>query len=192
QKMRAAVEKMRAAGLPDVAVATFERQLRQVASGASGVLPTAELEPVADVPDASTLPDAVDPAALDQAVVIKLNGGLGTSMGLEKAKSLIEAKDGHSFLDLVVRQALGLRRRHGVRLPLVLMNSFATSADTLAALERYPDLPADVPLEFLQNREPKVRPDDLSPVEWPADSRLEWCPPGHGDLYTALLASGML
>jgi UTP--glucose-1-phosphate uridylyltransferase len=30
------------------------------------------------------------------------------------------------------------------------------------------------------------------PVEWPDDRSLEWCPPGHGDLYTALLSSGML
>ena len=50
----------------------------------------------------------------------------------------------------------------------------------------------DVPLDFLQNKEPKVRADDLMPVEWPADPALEWCPPGHGDLYTALLTSGML
>jgi UTP--glucose-1-phosphate uridylyltransferase len=30
------------------------------------------------------------------------------------------------------------------------------------------------------------------PVEWPRDPSLEWCPPGHGDIYLALLTSGML
>jgi UTP--glucose-1-phosphate uridylyltransferase len=30
------------------------------------------------------------------------------------------------------------------------------------------------------------------PVSWPADPALEWAPPGHGDLYTALQTSGML
>jgi UDP-N-acetylglucosamine pyrophosphorylase len=29
-------------------------------------------------------------------------------------------------------------------------------------------------------------------VSWPADPDLEWCPPGHGDLYPALVGSGWL
>ena len=73
------------------------------------------------------------------------------------------------------------------------MDSFRTSDDTLKALEAYPDLPVDgLPVDFLQNREPKLLADDLTPVDWPADPSLEWCPPGHGDLYTALEASGTL
>jgi UTP--glucose-1-phosphate uridylyltransferase len=72
------------------------------------------------------------------------------------------------------------------------MNSYRTRDDTLAHLDRYPDLPADVPLDFLQHREPRIRADDLMPVDWPADRALEWCPPGHGDLYPALRSSGML
>jgi UTP--glucose-1-phosphate uridylyltransferase len=44
----------------------------------------------------------------------------------------------------------------------------------------------------MQNQEPKLRADDLTPIDWPADPSLEWCPPGHGDLYTALTTSGML
>jgi UTP--glucose-1-phosphate uridylyltransferase len=73
------------------------------------------------------------------------------------------------------------------------MNSFRTRDDTLQALAAYPDLSVgDLPLDFVQNREPKLRADDLTPVEWPTDPGLEWCPPGHGDLYTALSASGLL
>jgi UTP--glucose-1-phosphate uridylyltransferase len=113
-------------------------------------------------------------------------------MGMTRAKSLIEAREGLTFLDVIVRQTLALRARHGIRLPLVLMNSYRTRADTLAALERYPDLAVDVPLDFLQHREPRIRADDLAPVEWPADPELEWCPPGHGDLYPALRSSGTL
>jgi UTP--glucose-1-phosphate uridylyltransferase len=183
---------MRAAGLPEAAVTTFARQLRRVADGATGLLPDVELEPVADVADAGALPDTVDADALDRAVVLKLNGGLGTSMGMSGPKSLVPAKDGRSFLDIIVAQVLALRARHGARLPLVLMDSFATSAATRAALARHPDVAVDVPVEFLQHRQPKLRADDLGPVAWPADPALEWCPPGHGDLYTALLASGML
>jgi UTP--glucose-1-phosphate uridylyltransferase len=125
-------------------------------------------------------------------VVIKLNGGLGTSMGMTGPKSLIEAKDGFSFLDLIARQVLEERRRHDVRLPLVLMNSFRTRDESLAALERYSELRVDVPLDFVQGKVPKLRADDLRPVGWPDDPSLEWAPPGHGDLYTSLVSSGML
>ena len=72
------------------------------------------------------------------------------------------------------------------------MNSFYTREDTLAALEAHPELDSDVPADFVQNKEPKIRVDDLTPVEWPDDPALEWCPPGHGDIYTALLTSGTL
>ena len=129
---------------------------------------------------------------LDRAVVLKLNGGLGTSMGMTKAKSLLEVRDGQSFLDIIVRQVLDLRERTGARLPLVLMNSFATRDDSLAALDRHPEIASDVPADFLQNKVPKLTADGLEPVEWSADPGLEWAPPGHGDLYTALVTSGML
>jgi UDP-N-acetylglucosamine pyrophosphorylase len=32
----------------------------------------------------------------------------------------------------------------------------------------------------------------LRPVSWPNKQQLEWCPPGHGDFYPSLLASGRL
>jgi UTP--glucose-1-phosphate uridylyltransferase len=95
-------------------------------------------------------------------------------------------------LDAIAHQVLELRRRSGARLPLLLMNSFATRDASLQALERHGDLAADLPPDFVQNKEPKIRADDLMPVEWPPDPGLEWCPPGHGDVYTALQASGML
>jgi UTP--glucose-1-phosphate uridylyltransferase len=188
----AAVDKMRAEGLPEIAAETFARYEQRLRDGEQGILREDELEPLVDPPDATELPES-DGAALDAAVVLKLNGGLGTSMGMTKAKSLIEVKDGHTFLDVIVRQVLHLRERHGARIPLLLMNSFATRDDTLAALERYPELPVDdLPLDFVQGKVPKLREDDLEPVEWPADPGLEWAPPGHGDVYTSLYTSGML
>ena len=188
--LQASVEKMRGEGLPDAAIATFEHYYRQLAEGETGMIPESEIEPVEDVQQLDDLSD--EDAPLDEAVVLKLNGGLGTSMGMTRAKSLIEAKDGQSFLDLISRQVLELRRRTGARLPLVLMNSFYTREDSLALLERYDDLAADVPFDFVQHKEPKVLVEDLMPAEWPDDPSLEWCPPGHGDVYTALLTSGML
>jgi UTP--glucose-1-phosphate uridylyltransferase len=183
---------MRAEGLGDAAVESFARQYERLRAGETGTLAESEIEPVADLPDADDLHETADAELLDQAVVIKLNGGLGTSMGMTKAKSLLEVKDGRSFLDLIAEQILDLRERSGARLPLILMNSFATRDDSLAALERYDDLSAGLPADFVQNKVPKIREDDLAPAEWPGDPALEWAPPGHGDLYTALVTSGML
>jgi UTP--glucose-1-phosphate uridylyltransferase len=72
------------------------------------------------------------------------------------------------------------------------MNSFSTQEDTLQALSPYPELASRVPPSFLQHKFPKVFQDGLSPAVWPADPDLEWNPPGHGDIYTALVTSGML
>jgi UTP--glucose-1-phosphate uridylyltransferase len=186
--LQASVEKMRREGLPDAAIETFRHYYEQLAEGETGMIPESEIEPVEDIQQLDDLSD--EDAPLDAAVVLKLNGGLGTSMGMTRAKSLIEAKDGLSFLDLIARQVLELRRRTGARLPLVLMNSFYTHDEALAALDD--EVASDVPADFVQHKEPKILVEDLMPAEWPDDPSLEWCPPGHGDLYTALLTSGML
>lgn len=189
------VAKMRAAGVPDEAVEVFAHYYRQLEEGVTGLIGEDAIAPVVDLP---TLAAAdVDPAearaALARTVVIKLNGGLGTSMGLDRAKTLLPVRDGSTFLDVLVAQVRHARTTFGVRLPLVLMHSFRTRQDCLERLGRYLDLPvAGVPLDFLQNQEPKLLAEDLTPVSWPADPTLEWCPPGHGDLYTAITSSGVL
>jgi len=192
--LREAEEKMLAAGEPEAAVAGFRRRYARLAAGDEGLIRDADLEPVARLPALDEL--EVDPRvaarAMDAVVVVKVNGGLGTSMGLQRAKSLLEVKDGRSFLDVTAAQVLALRDRHGVRLPLVLMDSFHTREDSLAALAAYPAVAGDVPPDFLQSREPKLTRDDLRPVRWPPDPGLEWCPPGHGDVYSSLGSSGML
>jgi UTP--glucose-1-phosphate uridylyltransferase len=192
--LNACLEKMRREGIADIAIETFRHYYEQLEAGETGLMPEDELEPVGELPNAEELPDAGADAAelLDQTVVIKLNGGLGTSMGMTGPKSLLEVKDGLTFLDIVARQVLGLRERSGARLPLVLMHSFATREPSLAALAEYGELEADVPLDFVQSKEPKIAVADHGPVEWPPDPSLEWCPPGHGDLYTAVQTSGVL
>ena len=189
-----AMAKMRDAGVDDVAVQTFAHYYRQLEHGETGMIPEETIEPV-DIPSISdaVVTDEEAHAAISTTAVIKLNGGLGTSMGMDRAKSLLCVRKGLSFLDVIARQILHMREKYDVRLPLLLMNSFRTSEDSLAALERYQDLPVEgLPLEFLQNREPRLLVDDLTPVEWPKDPELEWCPPGHGDIYTALLDTGLL
>jgi UTP--glucose-1-phosphate uridylyltransferase len=192
--LRASEEKMRREGLPQVAIDTFAHYYRQLEAGETGLLPESGIEAVEALPSADELPHDEEAIrdAVSRAVVIKLNGGLGTSMGMTRAKSLLPVKDGLSFLDIIVRQTLELRRRWDARLPLVLMDSFYTQEESLQALARHPDIGSDVPADFVQNKEPKIGVDELMPAEWPADAELEWCPPGHGDLYTALVTSGML
>jgi UTP--glucose-1-phosphate uridylyltransferase len=189
--LQASVSKMRSEGVADAAIETFRNLYTRWRDGETGMLPEAEIEPLGEVPSLEELDDTTT-QALDQIVVLKLNGGLGTSMGMTKAKSLLEVKDGLTFLDIIARQVLDARERFGVRLPLVLMNSFATRDDSLAALERWPELASDIPADFLQSKEPKIRVDDGQPVEWPANPSLEWAPPGHGDVYPSLVGSGML
>ena len=192
----AVLAKAEAGGVHGADLDALRRRLQQLGERQAGCLPGAVLEPLADLPRLEELPEPSPGqarAALSRLVVVKLNGGLGTGMGLSGAKSLLEVKPGTSFLDVLAKQVLALRGRHGVRLPLVLMNSATTRGPSLDVLRRYDGLGVPgLPLDFLQGREPKLRADDLQPVRWPLDPELEYCPPGHGDIYTALAASGTL
>ncbi len=189
--LEAAEAKMREAGQPEEAIRAFASAYRRLESGESAMLPSAELEPAGDVDTLERLPEA-DADALDRVAVVKLNGGLATTMGLRTPKSLVEARDGRSFLDIIIGNTLALRQRYGVRLPLVLMNSQATQRDTMPALESRPDLDTGLPTHFLQSMEPKIDAESHEPESWPADPALEWAPPGHGDVYGSLRSSGTL
>jgi UTP--glucose-1-phosphate uridylyltransferase len=192
--LKRAREKMAGAGVDEVAIDTFSHYYRLLEHGETGMVPESTIEPL-DMPSLADVEvdDEAAAAAIARTVVIKLNGGLGTSMGMDRAKSLLCVRKGLSFLDIIARQVLHLRQQYDVALPLIFMNSFRTSEDSMAALARYDDLAVEgLPLEFLQNKEPKLLAKDLSPVSWPTDPDLEWCPPGHGDLYTALRGTGLL
>ena len=183
---------MRAEGLPEIAIDTFAHYEELLRAGDEGTLSESELEPLDELRSADELPEA-DESDLERAVVLKLNGGLGTSMGMTRAKSLLEVKDGHTFLDVIARQVLHLRDRYDARIPLLLMDSFATRDDTLEALERHAELKLDgLPLDFMQGKVPKLLADGFEPVSWEEDPKLEWAPPGHGDVFTSLASSGML
>ncbi len=190
-------EKMKAVGLSSAAVDAFRHSVNVLESQQSMLIPEGDIAPAEGVADWDSLvaatPEA-DAALLAQSVLVKLNGGLGTGMGLQKAKSLLEIKPGEPFLDLIVRQVKSLRARAGYPVNLLLMNSFSTSADTLDYLSRYAaDGFADADkVEMIQNRVPKLCCDTLEPVSFPSNPELEWCPPGHGDIYAALVGSGWL
>lgn len=189
--------KMADEGIPPLVIDLFRRYYENLVRGESGLLSRRDIASVeeADIADVKTLEGFTKQGAhaIKEAVVIKLNGGLGTSMGLSRAKSLIEVKDGLRFLDIIARQIMIYRDTSGVKLPLVLMNSFKTDEDSRQYLARYPALVSDdIPLSFLQHKFPKVLSENLSPGHWPRDPDYEWNPPGHGDIYFALITSGML
>ncbi len=187
-------QKMQHAGLNDLLIRNFEYYYSQLVAGATGYIPSIQARPPAEVADKSDLVgfsgDGRD--ALNRLVVIKLNGGLGTSMGLNGPKSLLMVKDGLRFLDIIVRHVLYLRQQTGARLPLMFMNSYSTQDATHQALMAYPELAHDLPLDFLQNKIPKIWQDTFAPVEWHEDPAKEWCPPGHGDIYLTLYTSHLL
>ncbi|HMO10324.1 MAG TPA: UTP--glucose-1-phosphate uridylyltransferase, partial [Actinotalea sp.] len=132
-------ELMRAAGVHPRAVEVFSHHYRELERGEQGFLAEQDLEPVDRLPRAVDLEVDQDAEAdaLRRTAVVKLNGGLGTSMGMDRAKSLVEVRPGSSFLDLIADQVLALRERYGVALPLLLMNSFRTRDDSVAALARH-------------------------------------------------------
>ena len=178
----AARAKMAAAAQADAAIRPFLSALRRVHEGAATLMPSSELEPASGVPELDELracPDGAD--VLGRLAIIKLNGGLATSMGLRQPKSLIEAREGRTFLDIIVAQTLAFRLRHGVGLPLLLMHSDATRTASLEALEAYPDLPVTgIALDFVQSMVPKLDAATLAPVSWPASPASSGAPPGTG------------
>lgn len=193
--LEACLERMRAAEMPAVLVRQFARQHAAWRRGVTGRVPLDEVEAAGEgaLVEHAALP-APDPAhraaLLRRLVVIKLNGGLGTTMHLDAAKSLVPVRDGQSFLDLIVEQVGALRASGAGKVPLLLMNSFRTRGDSLDALGDFQN-PDGLPLDFLQHQVPRVHARTGRPFGEPGDAA-SWTPPGHGDVYLALHTSGVL
>lgn len=147
---------------------------------------------------------------MNKLAVLKVNGGLGTSMGMfiissisldspdrdsigmTGAKSALEVKDDMTFLDLTVRQIEHLNTANRVDVPLILMTSFNTHDDTLRIIKKYANQQLRI-TTFNQSRYPRILKESLLPCPKRADDdKKNWYPPGHGDLYNALLHSGVL
>jgi UTP--glucose-1-phosphate uridylyltransferase len=182
------IAKMERENLPPVVIDNFIYYYNKVISGETGIIYDKDIECVRtnEIDALNDLSEYYEAGkkVLNNFIRIVLNGGLGTSMGLTKAKSLIEVRNGKTFLDIIVRQA----EKRNVK--LAFMNSFTTHKDTVSALEKM-NL-SDFPLLFLQHKFPKILREGLAPAIWPENEELEWNPPGHGDIFTALYTSGIL
>jgi len=147
------------------------------------------------VPRYDTLPRQEDKAKLKEMlsklVVLKLNGGLGTSMGCTGPKSLISVRNELTFLDLNVQQIEHLNNEYDVDVPLVLMNSFNTDEDTEKSIRKFKNI---VKIHtFLQSEYPRINRESLLPIAKSASGDHEaWYPPGHGDVYESFYNSGLL
>ncbi|XP_063233778.1 UTP--glucose-1-phosphate uridylyltransferase isoform X2 [Bacillus rossius redtenbacheri] len=131
---------------------------------------------------------------LGKLVVVKLNGGLGTSMGCHGPKSVISVRSGLTFLDLTMKQIEHLNKTYKVNVPLVLMNSFNTDEDTQKTIRKYEGLQVEI-YTFSQSCYPRISRDYLLPIpkDVDVDANLEaWYPPGHGDFYQSFNNSGLL
>ena len=190
-----AEKKMVEAGVAPGAIRVFSHYFHLLKSGDLGMINEADIEPFRNPTEAAALDFTEDAqrAAMRQTVLIRLNGGLGTSMGLAQAKTLIPVRDGKSFLEIIACQTMHARSRYHAPLPLLFMNSYRTDSDTLKCLSRFTDLPVEgLPLSILQSKEPRLDADSLEPILVPDSPEDEWCPPGHGDLYVSLESSGVL
>lgn len=123
---------------------------------------------------------------LDKLAVLKLNGGLGTTMGCVGPKSAISVRDGKNFIDLVAKQLKFIKKGYNIEVPLVLMNSFNTEKMTSNLIFRHDNI-----LTFNQSRYPRISSDTLLPLA-DQESASSYYPPGHGDIFYSLQQSGML
>ncbi|KAG0571187.1 hypothetical protein KC19_6G218100 [Ceratodon purpureus] len=85
-------------------------------------------------------------------------------------RSVIEVRNGLTFLDLIVKQIENLNHTYNSSVPLVLMNSFNTHDDTLKIVERYKDLKLEV-ITFNQSQYHRVVAEDMVP--WPAKGKTD-------------------
>ncbi len=189
------IQKMKSEGLNQEIIDDFLNKVEQVRNGYTGKVDWStigDLDPNQDEISLETIQQKYSPnvETLKKLVVIKLNGGLGTSMGLSKAKSLLPIKNGMSFLEIICKQILHYRKKFNIEIPLLLMDSYNTQEDCQNELKRI-RFEQNFPTSFLQNKVPRLNAKDLTPITL-SDKKEEWCPPGHGDIYLAMKTNGIL
>jgi len=148
-----------------------------------------ELSPMDTVPYSTLSPADLKTgeSAIGSVGFLKLNGGLGTTMGCTGPKSAIVVDQGRHFLDFIVDQILDLQVRYRCQIPLILLNSYYTESETEALIgNRLPFI------SLKQHQVPRIDVRSGEPVSFPDCPTAQWNPPGHGDLYATLLTSGVL
>lgn len=146
-----------------------------------------EALPPVGTPEHEDARDAgVDALRSGRVAAVVLAGGMATRFG-GVVKGVVEALDGRSFLDWKLGEVARLGAALGVEIPVALMTSFATDAETRAHVEAR-GLPP--PVWFSQFVSLRLQPDGT--VFRDGAGRVSPYGPGHGDLVEALPASGVL
>lgn len=128
------------------------------------------------------------PTQLDDSLKVaqvKLNGGLGTSMGCQGPKSLIQChSSGQTFLDFIVSAHL----KNPISHELIFLNSFNTSNETRHYLNKtFPDLTWSEVIQY-----PFRKIDEMTEAPFKGNDSFFFNPPGHGSVYFDLYYSGIL
>lgn len=185
-------EKMQREGYKEYQINEALISYAKYAAGEKGKISLNEIEPAMDIPSTSNLGKedieiGKKMLSTGKVAVIKLSGGLGTSMGLDKAKVLLDVKPGISFLDIIQMQAVHLSKES--KIPFLFMTSEHTDRDIKAKLKI--NLVNDIDLTFVQGEIPKIVEATGMPLEC-GDISKEMCPPGHGAIYSELYHTGIL
>ncbi len=186
-------QRMRADGQPESVISAFADLYRAYVGGGAAAARFGDFAPPGEefLVRMEDLAGRGGGAPLDRLAWIVLNGGIGTSMRMEKAKSLLTVHNGLSFLDLIAEFVKRTRNNYGIPLPVLFMDSYATSRDTLEALMPHGLEVGGLPLDFVQHRFPRIRAEDGMPFGRPEDDG-SYAPPGHGDIFLSLAESGTL
>jgi UTP--glucose-1-phosphate uridylyltransferase len=156
-----------------------------------------KIEPFLDVTEVRWGPDAeevrrVGVAALEagKVALVILNGGMATRFG-NVVKGIVEVFDGESFLSLKAHDVRQASERFNARIPLVLMNSFATDAATMELIEDQHRFGlGDALMSFEQTIAIRLDPDGELFVD--AHNKPSYYAPGHGEFFACLRRSGVL
>ncbi|MCG6149587.1 UTP--glucose-1-phosphate uridylyltransferase [Leptospira levettii] len=188
-------ETMKQAGLSDAFIVDFISKVDAVRNGETGIVrweEVGDLDPKSDEISLESIHDSypLDTTLLSKLVVIKLNGGLGTSMGLDKAKSLIPIKGNLSFLSVMAKQIEYLRNKYGIDVPLLFMDSYNTQEDSQRELIQS-GFKQSLRSSFLQHKVPRLDANTFVPIKTNVEKE-NWCPPGHGDIYFTMMEEGIL
>lgn len=194
--------KMREKGVSELAIKIFEFNFNKFIKNSSALFHSSEINPLNKTDAVLTNIDYsqknlqnIDTKA-NKIAVIKLNGGLGTSMGLKGPKSQLIVKNNLNFIEITVSQIRKFNENNKSNVPLIFMNSFNTHEATEESLQKLKFENLNLPHSFNENKSPKISvhldSKTFTPASFPADQSLEWAPPGHADVYPALFESGLL
>jgi UTP--glucose-1-phosphate uridylyltransferase len=193
QKTEKIRQKMIELGYDERIIGLFLRYYEKLSSGDRGIIRESEILPVeyGSVEKFCDIPKVADTQI--KTAVIKLNGGLGTSMGMDFPKSFVEVREGKRFIDLAIMQQERNSDNRQAAQPLIFMNSDVTANMTDKFIAENPQIKyGNIAPAFTQHSFPKILKDTLDLAQFSENPACEFNPAGHGDVYMALYLSGIL